>query len=117
MESPIDGFYAAYLTGREGNSFAMFLLRRGVVAGADIVGGTYDGSIESISNGGHKVKVTTRTPPNLPMIQGGMSGPGGDTSEAEFVLPSTFLAEPFISIETRNGPVNARLVKLRGIDD
>ncbi len=46
-----------------------------------------------------------------------MSGTGGDTSETEISLPPTFLAEPFISIETKNGPVNVKLVKIREIDD
>jgi hypothetical protein len=117
VESSIDGFYSAFLTGREGNSFAMFLIRRGVVAGADVLGGTYDGRVETVSNGTHKIKLTVRIPPNLQLIQGGMSGAGGDTSETEFSLPSTFLTEPFVSIETKNGPVNVKLVKIRGIDD
>jgi hypothetical protein len=95
----------------------MFLIRKGVVAGADILGGTYDGSVEPTSNEAYKVKFTTRTPPNLRTIQGGMSGSGGETSEMEFILPVSFLAEPFVRIETSTGPVNAKLVKLRGIDD
>ena len=68
MESQIDGFYAAFLTGREGNSFAMFIIRRGVVAGADVLGGTYDGRVEEVSSGIHKVKLTSRVPPNLLLI-------------------------------------------------
>jgi hypothetical protein len=117
VESSIDGFYAAYLTGREGNSFAMFLIRRGVIAGADVLGGTYDGSIESINSGVHKIRLTTRTPPHLPLIQGGMSGPEGDIAETEFVLPSTFLKDSFIPIETKRGRVNVKLVKVRTIND
>ena len=79
--------------------------------------GTYDGRVETVSNGTHKIKLTVRVPPNLQLIQGGMSGAGGDTSETEFSLPSTFLTEPFVSIETKNGPVNVKLVKIRGIND
>lgn len=46
-----------------------------------------------------------------------MSGADGDTSEIEFSLPSTFLTEPFVSIETKKGWINVKLVKVRGIDD
>lgn len=117
MEFTIDGFYSAFLTGREGNTFAMFLIRQGVVTGADVLGGTYDGTVEAISNGAYRVKTIVRTPPNLPIIQGGMSGSGGDISEIEFILPATFMSEPFIAIKTKYGPVNAKIIKVRELND
>jgi hypothetical protein len=116
VDTSIDGFYSAFLTGREGSGFAVFVIRKGVVVGADVLGGTYNGGIEASTNNAYTVTLNVRTPPNIPTIQGGVTGSDGQTSDISFRLPSTFLVEPFIRIDTNNGPVNCKFVRVRGID-
>ena len=116
MES-IDGFYAAFLTGREGSGFIVLLIRQRAIVGADILGTTYDGTVELGSKGSYHIRITVRSPPNIPIMQGGYSGPTGDVSEIEFALPPTFLEEPFIRIETNTGPVNCKFSRIRDLND
>lgn len=116
MSNSIDGIYAAYLTGKAGSGFSMFVIRHGIIVGSDVLGGMYDGTV--IEDGaGYKVTLIAKVPPNLPLLQGGVSGPDGDNSENTFSLPSNFLSEAFVRIEGKYGPLNAKLVKLRALND
>jgi hypothetical protein len=44
-----------------------------------------------------------------------MTGPRGEENHLVFDLPSDFLKRDFVRIETGNGAVNAKLVKVRDI--
>jgi hypothetical protein len=116
MTDTMNGFYAAYLSGTVGQGFAMFVLRDGKIAGAGALGDIFDGSFRA-SNGVLDVHVTTKSPPNIPLIQGGTTGPMGESGELKFQLPETFSSQEFIRLETHRGPVNVKLVKLRALDD
>jgi hypothetical protein len=115
MKASLDGFYAAYLTGSAGQGFAMLVFRRGTIIGIDVAGVKYDGTYEDFENG-FKVRLKVSTPPNTPLLQGVTTGPENETSELEFLLPLNFTSEPFIRIDARHGPVNARLTKLRELN-
>jgi hypothetical protein len=117
VDASVDGFYTAFVTGKGGNGFAMFLIRRGIITGADFLGTIYDGIITSHESGMYKVTITSRLPPNITNIQGQTTGPEGDVVDLSFSLPSNFLSEPFIRINSTNGPANARFVKIRGLNE
>jgi hypothetical protein len=117
MPNSIDGIYTAYLTGKAGSGFAMFVIRHDVIVGSDMLGAVFDGTVTQGEAGGFNVRMSAKLPPNLPLIQGGATGPNGDTSENTFSLPPNFLSEAFIRIEGKQGPLNAKLVKLRDLDD
>ncbi len=117
MTSTIDGFYAAYLAGRAGNGFAMLILRHGIITGADLVGAYYDGTYTKNPNNNYDVKLNSTLPPNITLIQGGQSSPQGEISKLNFELEQNFAQKDYISVDTTRGPVNAKLVKLRDIDD
>lgn len=116
MNEHIDGIYAAYLSGKAGSGFAMLLFKDGKIAGADALGITFDGSFEVESNRETVLRVSVKSPPNVPLIQGGMTGPEGDAYEMLARLPANFASEEFVRIETRYGPLNARLTKLRDLN-
>lgn len=116
MDTSTDGFYSAFLTGKEGSGFAVFVIRKGVVVGVDVFGGTYDGSIKPSTNDGYKLELNVHIPPNASTIQGRVTGSGGQMLDISFTLPRSFLAEPFIRIETNDCPVNCKFIKVRGID-
>jgi hypothetical protein len=117
MKTPIDGIYAVYLTGSAGQGFALLSLQDGTIFGSDQSGAKYDGKFIEEVGTGYKVDLTVGLPPNVPLIQGGVVGPQGERHTFEFLLPKDFLSRPFIRIEGRNGPVNARFEVLRMRDD
>lgn len=113
----INGFYAAYLTGASLQGFAMLVFRNGKVVGVDVGGGKYDGTYTDSDVGGYAVKLEISLPPNAALIQGVSTGPQGDSSEISFQLPLDFLSRPFLRIDAKHGPVNAKIVKLRELND
>ncbi|TLG75162.1 hypothetical protein [Methylocystis sp. B8] len=117
MSESVDGFFTAFLTGKAGSGFSMFVIRKGKLVGSDMLGAVYDGRIEQDGADAYKVILGVRLPPNLPLIQGGMSGPFGDTYEMSFNLPHEFTSQSFVRIDTKHGPLNAKIVKIRALDD
>ena len=110
----IDGFYAGYFTGLSGSGMAMFILSSGVIVGADNAGVKFDGKYSKVDTGGFAGSVTVSAPPNVNLIQGVTSGAAGLTYAVPFEFSPDFVEEPFIKISTPMGPVNVKLVKLRG---
>jgi hypothetical protein len=116
MSASINGFYAAYLTGSASQGFAMLVFRNGTIVGVDVGGAKFDG-IYRDTPGGLSIKLTVSLPPNTLLIQGATTGPEAETSELEFQLPADFLSQPFIRIDAKHGPINAKLTKLRELHD
>lgn len=116
MNSSIDGFYAVYTTGKAGQGFAMVVFRNGAIVGTDATGVRYDGTY-AVSDRGIAVKIDVTFPPNTTLVQGVTTGPEGDTAELEFRLPKDFLTQPFIRIDAKHGPLNAKMVKLRELNE
>lgn len=113
----MNGIYTAYLTGKSGSGFAMFFIKDNIIVGADMLGALYDGSINKSSDDEFEVHLGVRLPPNTPTIQGAVTGPHGENQVLSFKLPTGFLNEAFIRIETKTGAVNAKFVKVRDLDD
>ena len=116
MNPSINGFYGAYLTGIATQGFAMFVFRNGRVVGVDIGGVKYDGTYTDTA-AGYAVKLKVVIPPNVSLIQGVTVGPQGDSSELSFELPLAFLEKPFLRVNAKHGPVNAKIVKLRELNE
>ncbi len=116
MSASINGFYAAYLTGSASQGFAMLVFRNGTIVGVDVAGARFDGTYGDNGNG-FSIKLTVSLPPNTLLIQGATTGPETETSQLDFQLPADFLSQPFIRIDARHGPVNAKLTKLRDLHD
>jgi hypothetical protein len=115
MNAEIDGLYAAYLTGRSGQTFAMLLFGEQRVSGADAGGVMYDGKYIKTEDNGYHVTMDVKAPPHSALIQGAVTGVNGEQDHLNFSLPNDFSSRDFVRIETLHGPVNAKLVKVRDI--
>ena len=109
----MDGFYAAYLTGRAGNGLLLFAIRGPTFIGVDGGGVKYDGRIE-IDDLGLKCTIVYVIPAGTPNLITGASPPATDQRiPLEFILPKDFWNGQVVGITTPLGPVNARFQKLR----
>lgn len=117
MTETLDGFYAGYLSGKAAEGFAMFVFRKGKIIGAGPLGDVFDGDYQDVGGNMLAVTIKTRVPPNIALIQGGTTGSEGETDDFAFTVPQNFSSRDFIRIETKRGPINAKLVRLRGMDD
>jgi hypothetical protein len=109
----IDGFYAAYLTAAAGQGFALVECTRGRIVGADANGVVFDGEYTEAGGEAFRVTLDVKVPPNIGFIQGGNSGPTGDVTHQEFMLPSDFYKRDFVRLDLGRGPVNAKFVRIR----
>lgn len=116
MADNIEGIYAAYMTGKEGAGFAMFIFVRGRLIGVDPMGVNFEGTYQPVLDGGHIGKVSVNVPPGGTTVQGVSSGESGISYEVEVTIPPDFLRRQFISISTPLGPVNVSLKKVRDVD-
>lgn len=104
------------MTAAGGSGLALFLLRAGVLVGADLGGVQFDGTYEQDKEGVYTGSVVVRVPAGVTVIQGVTAPPAGLKYEVPLRLPANFAEEPFIEITTPLGKVNARLQKLRGVE-
>jgi hypothetical protein len=116
MSISINGFYGAYLTGSAGQGFAMLIFKDGVIIGVDASGVKYDGTYAYTENG-YSIKLNVAVPANTLLVQGVNSGPQIDNSEIDIQLPLDFLSQPFVRIDGKHGPVNAKIIKLRELNE
>ncbi|MBD9493183.1 hypothetical protein [Ensifer sp. ENS01] len=109
-----DGIYSAYLAGTAGTSFGMFLLKDGVIAGADAGGGSYDGNYTLSPDGGSWTgSISFTLPVGGSTITGQVSTQEPIKIDVPIKLPLNFASSDFVRIETPTGPLNARFVLVR----
>ena len=116
MAGSVDGFYAVYLSSGTGFGAAIFIIRDGKIAGADPHGVVLNG-LCSRRGDTYKAKVKIEIAPGAALLQGGEAGPEGTKYEVSFTFDYPLDGLPFRRIETPMGPVNAKFVKVRGMDD
>jgi hypothetical protein len=113
----MDGFFAAYLTGRTGTSVVLFALRNGHVIGVDVGGLKYEGRFETKSDGtGFSCRLTYTVPAGGTLITGFGPAPTPTPVTLPFDLPTNFAEGPIVRIETPMGPLNAKFAKLADLD-
>lgn len=111
----INGFYSAFMSGEDGQGYALLVFKDGRIVGADPLGVTFDGHYED-ANDGWSGEVLVKAPPGGTLIQGVTPGPSGIVYSVPIRLPADFQGQPFIHIETPLGPVNVKLTWLRDIE-
>ena len=112
----MDGFYAAYMTGRAGVSMALFVLMKGKLVGVDAGGMKYDGTFEAKSDGtGYRCSVVYIVPPGRTLITGGPILSEARRVPLQFDLPINFSEGAVIGIQTPLGPINAKFEKIRDL--
>jgi len=110
----MEGFYAAYMTGRTGQSVLLFAIKDGRLTGVDVGGMRYDGHVDPKPDGsGFSCRVSYTIIPGTSLITG--AGPVATPTDVTvtFDLPTNFGDGPIIGIQTPTGPLNAKFVKLR----
>jgi hypothetical protein len=113
----MDGFYAAFLTGRGGNTMVLLLaIRANVLVGVDAGGLKYDGTVEPTPNGGYRFQVRYVVQPGTQLITGMGSVATPTPVQLDFAAPSDFASGVVLTIQTPLGPINAKLSKLRDFD-
>ena len=109
----LDGFYAVFFTGKVSSGFAMIVLRNGIVTGADVSGGLYDGkytlNADKLTVDGI-LKVTT--PPGVGLVTGAPATQQTSIQEFPLSLPVD-LHEKTVQVQTPTGPINLKFMKIR----
>lgn len=108
----IDGIYTVYMTGTAGQTMAMFVFRDGVIAGADLIGLSFDGEYE-VNENTAVGSVHYRMPANSISITGAQFDQPSETISVPISLPTKLDAEATYRIETPIGPVNAKFIKTK----
>ncbi|HEX8645157.1 MAG TPA: hypothetical protein VF702_14705 [Allosphingosinicella sp.] len=117
MSSPWNGIYNAYMTGAEGQGFAMLVFLDGVIAGSDAQGTLFDGTYEEDAEGMLTGVVRTTVSGGESVIQGTTAGPAGLFYDVAIQVKLADLAADFIQIPTPLGPVNVKLEKIRPLGE
>ena len=113
MIHTMDGIYAMFYTGTVGSGHAIVILRNGVLAGADALGGIYDGSFELLADGSLDVDVSLRFPPGTLLVSGDTVGPNGLNEDFKCNLPSDLGGGDPLLLHMPFGPVNFLFQRLR----
>lgn len=110
----MDGFYAVYYTGKTGSGFAIVVFKNGIITGADVSGGLYDGHYKIDSEKQALTGTITMTvAPGASLVTGAPIGQVPYTQE--FPISLSLGAEQHQPIQVRipTGLVNLNLKKLR----
>src|SRR5262249_52431631 len=103
-----DGFFAAYLTGRSGNSVALLAIKSNSVVGVDVGGLKYDGTVEAVTSGGFRFHLNYVIQPGTQLITGVGSVATPTPVSLDFTVPQDFATGVIVTIQTPFGPVNAK---------
>lgn len=116
MNGSIEGIYAGYMTGAEGNGFSMFVFINGIVSGVDPLGVKFDGTYCAKEHH-YDAAIKVTVPSGGMVIQGASAGSAGMTYTVTIKLEPNFAQLDHIRIDTPLGPANLRLRKLRGLGE
>lgn len=109
----MEGFYAVYYTGVAGLGHAVLVINDGIVTGADVTGGEYDGTYAEL-DGGVSIEVVLTVPAGTTLVTGQtLPAPYSQTIKAQ--LPASFGSGQPVLVQTPLGPVNAIFKKLRNL--
>ncbi len=110
------GFYSMAYTGAVGTGFGLIALSKGVIAGADVGGGMYDGTyVEKAS--GIDFKMTMKFPAGVIPVQTGIPLTQPMTVPFDVSLPSDLGAEKPVLLQLPMGPINVIFKKLRELPE
>ena len=108
----MNGIYALYMTGGASVTYALVMLKDGVLAGADAGGGLYDGTYTLRPDGSADGFVTLVVPPEVALITGSVSGEWRRLEVPLHLRAGFDKGEPTL-ILTPTGAVNVIFRKLR----
>ena len=112
----LNGFYSIYYTGKTGTGFGVLVLKDGIVTGADVSGGIYDGeyTIEDerkVFEGTIKLVI----PPGVPLVTGAGPSQQSYTQQIPISMPFDLNQGRPVQVQTSTGPVNLIIKKIRNL--
>lgn len=111
----MNGIYAMYFTGVAGSGHAVFVMKAGLIVGADAVGGVLDGTYNDIGNGNLDVSITLKVPAGTRLVTGATAGREPFAQQITATLPENLGDGLPIGVQTPTGPVNVVFKRLRDI--
>lgn len=111
----IDGIYEIKFRGYADWGSGVLLLQRGVIAGADVGGVTYDGSFQEKTDA-IDIRLTLIVPPGGTLVMGTPPQPKEFQFEIASSIPKRNIESgEYVTLETEFGPVNVVFRKLRDL--
>jgi hypothetical protein len=108
-----EGFWLVRYIGAADWGFGILVFDTGMVVGADVAGGRYDGTYEYYPKTEMlDIDVTVKIPPNVRTVQGVVSQEGLTFKVRTSMPRDAWDEKPFVA-QTDLGPVNATLKKIR----
>ena len=112
----MDGFYSAYFTGVHGSGYALFVMREGVIVGADPAGGSFDGQYGFNEDAqSYDGTIVMSAPAGTVLVTGAQVGSEPVQFPIPVRLPANFDNGQVIGVETPTGPINVTFRKIRGM--
>lgn len=109
----MEGIYAIYFTGVAGSGSGVVVLKNGIIAGADVAGGTYDGSYRELGDGTADGLVRLTLPPGAQLVTGATAGSEPMVFEIPLKLPANLGNGTPLGLSTPTGPINIIFKRLR----
>ena len=114
LSKMINGFFAIYYTGVGGSGIGVIAIRDGVIVGADMTGGRYDGTYsENPGTGNFDAKIRMSYLPGTSLVTGALAGPQPLHLDMTTTLPVDLGSEKPLRLDTPTGPINVIFRKLR----
>ena len=107
----MEGFYAMYYTGIAGVGHAVIVLKDGIVTGADVSGGVYNGKYVP-NDGNYDFEVVLTVAAGSTLVTGQTLSEPLD-QEITATLSDNFANGQTVSVQSPMGPVNVVFKKLR----
>ncbi|HCR85160.1 MAG TPA: hypothetical protein DIV86_00625 [Alphaproteobacteria bacterium] len=110
----MNGIYAIYYTGAIGSGQGVVIIKDGVISGADVVGGIYDGQYKEINNQAEGL-VSLTLPAGAMLVTGASSGSQPTKFDIPINLPTNLGNGQPLLIKTPTGPINIIFKRLRDV--
>lgn len=104
-----------YFTGASGSGHAVFVMKNGVIVGADAVGAVLDGTYRDVGDGNLDVSVTLTVSAGTSLVTGAIAGRNPMAQQITTILPANLGNVRPIGVQTPTGPVNVVFRRLRDI--
>src|SRR4051812_34762836 len=109
-----EGFWSVYYAGVFGNGMGIIVLDSGMVVGADVTGGIWEGEYQFNSETRQlDIRLTVALPPEILSAVTGQESKVGFREQYQFSLPREMNEEVTHNIQTALGPINAVFKKIR----
>ena len=95
----MSGIYTVYYTGIAGSGYAVFIMKEGVIAGAEATGGVLDGVYKQVDDGKIEFSLTLSAPVGAMLVTGPTVENNSFSQHISAVLPENFSNGKTIAIQ------------------